>query len=390
MIFDLLSPEVRLFLKEIESLGFELCLVGGFTRDYFYNKKLGYDLDFEIRPNTKIALKAWPLYYKKLHQYFIDHHLVYSELPYLITRVHFENTDFEFSSPRLEIDIPEDFSHHHFRAELDPNLSFALSFKRRDFTINAIGILLDGQIVDPYNGIEDLKNGVLRNITDDFFLDSVRFLRLIRFKLKFNTFLFSENLYSRLNLFNLSKLSVYHFTQELFKSHPAEFLNLFSQLVMKKKWVIPEAFKVWTKYIFPAELKTKDELLAYVFLHNKDDALLVSDFFLMPEKKLKDLKSFKKSEEALLKMEIKDFLEILSCPLEIALKHEIFKDLKNLLEKKEWNFILNLENKNHKRIIDPRNLQIGLMTTEELAVISPALRSFYPFYKMLKKIFSND
>ena len=50
MIIELLSPELRLFLEDIESLGFSLCLVGGLTRDYFYTKKIGVDLDFEIRP----------------------------------------------------------------------------------------------------------------------------------------------------------------------------------------------------------------------------------------------------------------------------------------------------------------------------------------------------
>jgi len=37
MIIDLFDPLVHQFLKEIENLGFSLCLVGGISRDYFYN-----------------------------------------------------------------------------------------------------------------------------------------------------------------------------------------------------------------------------------------------------------------------------------------------------------------------------------------------------------------
>lgn len=66
MIIELLSPEIYLFLEEIECLGFSLCLVGGITRDYFYTNKLGVDFDFEIRSSIELVDndKTWPLYYK--------------------------------------------------------------------------------------------------------------------------------------------------------------------------------------------------------------------------------------------------------------------------------------------------------------------------------------
>lgn len=56
---------------------------------------------------------------------------------------------------------------------------------RRDFTVNAIAKGLDGEIIDPFNGIQDLKNKVLRTpikgeIT--FTDDPLRLLRCLRFQ----------------------------------------------------------------------------------------------------------------------------------------------------------------------------------------------------------------
>lgn len=58
---------------------------------------------------------------------------------------------------------------------------------RRDFTVNAIAKSLDsGEFLDPHNGIEDLKNKVLRTVGDPrdrFNEDSLRILRALRFSI---------------------------------------------------------------------------------------------------------------------------------------------------------------------------------------------------------------
>lgn len=397
MIIQSLPPAIFAFLSEVENLGFSLCLVGGIPRDFFYFNTLGNDLDFEIRPREKLddPIITWPTFYERLYQFLFEKKIPYTKLPYLITRVFFEGVHFEFSSPRTEKAIPDNYSHHHFEAVLDPHLNYNLSFKRRDFTINAIGVELNfkmqtEKIVDPFEGIKDLKNGILRNITDDFFFDSVRFLRLIRFKLKFERFVIDELLYASLKKFNLAELSVHHFKEELFKSRPGAFLNKFREIVLEKKLNIPNEFILWTKFKFPEKLSTKEELLAFVFLESSEDAHKVVQFFSMPEKKLKDVKSFYHSYENLKRLKRSDLMNILSLPFADALEHSIFKDLKNLEEKKEWRSVLLSGLGDKDLLINWDDWSAVCVNADEFEQINPAQRSYYQFYKTLKMKFSND
>ena len=386
------SPELTAFLEEIEQLGFSLCLVGGATRDYLLSKHLGHDLDFEIRSSAENA--DWPSYYKKLHQFLSDKKIVYDELPYLITRAHFGDFRLEFSSPRIEKSKSGDLTHHHFDAILDSSLSYKISFQRRDFTLNAIGLEINFQQktekwIDPYLGIDDLNAGLLKNINEDFFLDSVRFLRLVRFHLKFNTFSIDPNLLSKIQKFNLTKLSIHHFRKELFKSIPSDFLNAFSELVKNNQLILPSEFNVWTKYTFPKNVMTREELLAFVFLQNPAEAQNVATFFSMPEKKLKDLKSFNQSYQNIKLTTLNQFVNLIQLPEADALQSPILEDLKNLEEKKEWRSFLHTDKNGKELLIDWDDWEQEHVTVEEMHKVATPLRSYYQYYKTLKKKFSN-
>lgn len=73
--------------------------------------------------------------------------------------------------------------HRGFVVEGDPNMTFEEACKRRDFTINAImQDALTGEIIDPYNGREDIKNKILRVVSKETFAeDSLRVLRAAQF-----------------------------------------------------------------------------------------------------------------------------------------------------------------------------------------------------------------
>ena len=58
--------------------------------------------------------------------------------------------------------------------------------KRRDLTINAIAEDDKGQLIDPYNGLKDIKNKILKHISPAFNEDPLRVLRVARFAAKLN------------------------------------------------------------------------------------------------------------------------------------------------------------------------------------------------------------
>ncbi len=69
-----------------------------------------------------------------------------------------------------------------FSVYAQPDVTLEEDLARRDFTMNAIAQHLDTKdLVDPYNGIQDLQQGVLRHVSEAFQEDPVRVLRGARF-----------------------------------------------------------------------------------------------------------------------------------------------------------------------------------------------------------------
>ena len=62
-----------------------------------------------------------------------------------------------------------------------PKVTLEDDLKRRDLTINAIAEDENGELIDPYGGKADLKNGILRHVSPAFVEDPLRVLRIARF-----------------------------------------------------------------------------------------------------------------------------------------------------------------------------------------------------------------
>lgn len=65
---------------------------------------------------------------------------------------------------------------------------------RRDFTVNAIAQDASGRLIDPHNGIADLRAGILRHVSGAFNEDPVRILRAARFVARFGFTVAAETL----------------------------------------------------------------------------------------------------------------------------------------------------------------------------------------------------
>lgn len=69
-----------------------------------------------------------------------------------------------------------------FTSEFGVDVTLEEDLQRRDLSINSMALDDKGNLIDPFNGQEDLKNKVLRHTSNAFQEDPVRVLRLARFR----------------------------------------------------------------------------------------------------------------------------------------------------------------------------------------------------------------
>ena len=149
--------------------------VGGYVRDLLMSRKASTDIDFVTEQNgielaKKIAEKINPKLKVSVFK------------TYGTAMFKHDNLDLEFVGARKE-SYSEDS-----RKPAVENGSLEDDQKRRDFTINAMAISLNkenfGELMDPFNGREDLQNGILRTPLEPhqtYSDDPLRMMRAIRF-----------------------------------------------------------------------------------------------------------------------------------------------------------------------------------------------------------------
>ena len=164
-------------LINLQELGATPILVGGCVRDYFLNIPVK-DYDVEI-----FGIDCFEIIEKSLKKYG-SVKLVGKSFGVLTLRV--DEYDFDFALPRIEKKIGN--SHQDFEVITNANLSFKEAAIRRDFTINAIGYdFSKKEFLDPFNGINDLRNKTIKHIDDDTFIeDSLRVYRAVGFASRFD------------------------------------------------------------------------------------------------------------------------------------------------------------------------------------------------------------
>jgi len=75
-----------------------------------------------------------------------------------------------------------------FTVYASPEVTLAEDLQRRDLTINAIAQDVDGELIDPFGGRDDLEARVFRHVSSAFAEDPVRILRVARFAARFTDF----------------------------------------------------------------------------------------------------------------------------------------------------------------------------------------------------------
>lgn len=73
-----------------------------------------------------------------------------------------------------------------FECHASPDVTLEEDLSRRDLTINAMAETLEGEIIDPFDGRQDLQDKILRHVSPAFVEDPVRILRVARFLARFS------------------------------------------------------------------------------------------------------------------------------------------------------------------------------------------------------------
>jgi tRNA nucleotidyltransferase (CCA-adding enzyme) len=158
--------------RAIQDQGGRALLVGGCVRDRLMNRQ-AKDWDLEV---YGVAAELLPQVLEKFGKVnTVGESFTVYKLGH----------DLDISIPRRERKSGK--GHKGFFIEGDPSMSIEEASRRRDFTINAI--LLDPlteEIIDPFDGRNDIDRGFLRAVSADTFgEDSLRVLRAVQFAARF-------------------------------------------------------------------------------------------------------------------------------------------------------------------------------------------------------------
>ena len=200
-----------------QNQNYKLKLVGGCVRKLITEEKID-DMDIAINIEPEKIKKV--LVEQKIK--FVETGITHGTITILIN-------DFKFEITSLRKDLSTDGRH----AKVEFTSNWEQDAQRRDFTINAIYSDISGEVYDPLNGIEDLKNGIIKFIGDPnqrIQEDYLRILRYLRFYTQYNKNKFHDEITIKAikrNLDGLAKISRERILGELFKMMK---LNNFSKL----------------------------------------------------------------------------------------------------------------------------------------------------------------
>jgi len=169
------SPVFATISRASRKLGLEAYVIGGFVRDYILGKKTPKDIDL-VSVGSGIALArevAAQLSGKPQVQVFKT---------FGTAMLRYEELELEFVGARKE-----SYSKDSRKPRVEDG-SLEEDQLRRDFTINTLAISLNeadyGELLDPFNGLEDLEKGLIRTPLEPgitYSDDPLRMLRAIRF-----------------------------------------------------------------------------------------------------------------------------------------------------------------------------------------------------------------
>ena len=203
-----------------DRLGLECYVVGGYVRDIFLERPSN-DIDVVVvGSGISVAQELKHMLGRKAHLSVFKN--------FGTAQVKFHDTEVEFVGARKE-----SYSHDS-RKPIVENGTLEDDQNRRDFTINAMAICLNksrfGELVDPFNGLADLEDGVIATPLEPgitFSDDPLRMMRCIRFATQLNfqiedeTFEALERMADRIKIVSGERIEV-ELNKIIMSPHPSK------------------------------------------------------------------------------------------------------------------------------------------------------------------------
>lgn len=208
----ILPEKVNFIIDTLQKHGFEAYAVGGCVRDAMLSR---------IPQDWDITTSAKPEQVKALFKHTIDTGILHGTVTVML-----EHEGFEVTTYRIDGEYED--ARHPKEVQFTSNLLEDL--KRRDFTINAMAYNEKDGLVDAFDGLLDLKRGIIRCVgvaEERFTEDALRMLRAVRFagQLGFDIETDTKEAVAKLSS-NLSKVSAERIQIELVKlltsAHPEQ------------------------------------------------------------------------------------------------------------------------------------------------------------------------
>ena len=175
----------HLIADEADKLGLECYVVGGYVRDLFLERPSN-DIDVVVvGSGIQVASALKSRLGRRAHLSVFRN--------FGTAQVKYRGLEVEFVGARKE-----SYSHDSRKPHVEDG-TLEDDQNRRDFTINALAVCLNkerfGQLVDPFDGVYDIEDGIIRTPLDPditFSDDPLRMLRCIRFATQLNFFIEDE------------------------------------------------------------------------------------------------------------------------------------------------------------------------------------------------------
>ena len=174
------NPIFKIISKASEALGIQSYVIGGFVRDYILVRGSAKDIDI-VAVGSGIELA------QKVASLLPNNPKVQVFKTYGTAMLRYEDVEVEFVGARKESYSEES------RNPIVETGTLEDDQKRRDFTINALAISLNkadyGELLDPFNGFDDMQNQLLKTPLDPditYSDDPLRMMRAIRFATQLN------------------------------------------------------------------------------------------------------------------------------------------------------------------------------------------------------------